>query len=326
MCNNCGTKTKRSDVSFYLPLSFNSQSPSTPQSTKPPKQSFQNLIDNFFSAESLSSETDNPYSCSKCESLQSASKRVYFTRDDTKDVHPPDYLIFTLNRFIYKASSGSNNIKIMDQLDYPSEIHVNTFQNDQLITERYSILSIVVHSGSSLHYGHYYSYITNSLNELSTQNDNEKLEWLLANDSQISETSFESLISNLDLFKDDTPYVLFYKRIEDKQEGNNLAEGLSQQATDLNQEQEQPVGISIKNKKLTDIIQQDNQIYLLEEKNRLINKKKNKNTSSYSSKNKKSNSSKDDDDDDDQSGPRSSTQSHYCSNDSERESGPRIIF
>lgn len=45
------------------------------------RQPIQTLVDNFFSSETLSTENDNPYSCSKCESLQSAIKQVKITRD-----------------------------------------------------------------------------------------------------------------------------------------------------------------------------------------------------------------------------------------------------
>lgn len=245
-CSNCHTKTTRTDINFYLPLSFSNEADASK------KQSLQHLIDNFFRPEKLSIENGNPYSCSKCQSLQTASKNIYLTQSQLNQA--PDYLIFTLNRFIYKKNNdGLQNVKLMDQLEYPTQISINTLgDNDKLITEYYKIVAIVVHSGSSLHYGHYYSYIIND-----SCDEENKIEWLLANDSQISHASFDGLISNLNLFKNDTPYVLFYKRVCEKSAPKNNDE------------------IKISSKKLIDIIEQDNIVYELQEKSNLLKKKQN---------------------------------------------------
>jgi ubiquitin carboxyl-terminal hydrolase 35/38 len=331
ICKKCSTKTNRSDVSFYLPLSFQDSSHITTSNNDEIK-SLQTLIDNFFHTELLSSETDNSYQCSKCESLQSATKQILFTRDDSKNIQPPEYLILTLNRFIYNHSNkepdaSPTNKKIMDKLDYPSRLTIKTISNEKIINETYELNSIVIHSGSSLHYGHYYSYTTNKffINEIDTttekmetdQQENKKndytTEWLLANDSQINTSTYDSLISNLNLFKDDTPYVLFYRRILDTE---------SDESTVIDNE-------NIKNKNLINFIEQDNKIYVVEEKNRIMNmikmKKQAKNSTNSSLHNKNSSSSREDDDD--VGGGSSSGQSdNYCSSDSQRDSGPRIIF
>ncbi len=156
-CLNCKTKTYRKDTCFCLPLILTQ---STEKPTK--KESVQTLINHFFHPETLSSENDNLYSCTNCNSLQKATKNIYFTRGESQSA--PDHLIFTLNRFIYKTSSTGviENVKIMDQLEYPSEISIDTWSaNKELIVEKYELISIIVHSGSSIHHGHYYSYIKN---------------------------------------------------------------------------------------------------------------------------------------------------------------------
>ena len=336
ICKKCSTKTNRSDVSFYLPLSFHESTPATTTTCNSQQKSLQTLIDNFFHEELLSSETDNSYQCSKCESLQSATKQILFTRDDSKNIQPPEYLILTLNRFIYNYSNNGpdatpTNKKIMDKLDYPSRLTIKTIFNEKIINETYELNSIVIHSGSSLHYGHYYSYITNKLvinenditgekmeMETNQQSDNNKkddylMEWLLANDSQINTSTYDGLISNLNLFKDDTPYVLFYRRVLDTD---------NDESTEIDNE-------NIKNKNLINFIEQDNKIYVVEEKNRIMNmikmKKQSKNAASSSIHNKNSYSSREDDDD--VGGGSSSGQpDNYCSSDSQRDSGPRIIF
>jgi ubiquitin C-terminal hydrolase len=77
----------------------------------------------------------------------------------------PDHLIFTLNRFVYKTSPTGviESVKIMDQLEYPNEIVIDTWSIGcaMPIAEKYELISIIVHSGSSIHHGHYYSYVKN---------------------------------------------------------------------------------------------------------------------------------------------------------------------
>ncbi|CAF0860629.1 unnamed protein product [Brachionus calyciflorus] len=282
-CTKCHTKTTRTDTSFYLPLSFPNQT------NEIHKKNVQELIDNFFKPEKLSLETENPYSCSNCHSLQTANKKVILNQ--TANNKLPDYLIFSLNRFIYKQTSeGLQNIKIMDQLVYSEQVEINTVFENQNKVEKYQLNSIVVHSGSSIHYGHYYSYINNR----STDN---KKEWLIANDSHISRASYDSLISNLNLFQNDTPYVLFYKK------------------KDL----DEPEDVKISSKKLIDIIVKDNQNYQTEQKQREFKKSSNSTHDDKDGINGKySNYFKDDDND--EKGPEST----YLN--SQSDSGPRFIF
>lgn len=95
------------------------------------KKSIQKLVDNFFEVEKLTSEAGNSYFCSHCNSLQNASKQIVFTRDDDKNLVPPEYLVLTLNRFIYTVAEGSvgQNTKIMENIDYPKVIEIKTYTN-----------------------------------------------------------------------------------------------------------------------------------------------------------------------------------------------------
>ena len=284
-----------------MPLSFKTNTISK-------KISLQSLIDHFFEAENLSSEAGNSYFCSSCNSLQNASKQILLTRNEENNIKPPDYLIFTLNRFIYQTHNGTvtNNLKIMEQVDYPTRIEINTYnENNCLIVESYALLAIVVHSGSSLHYGHYYTYMV-SQHDTNESNEN----WYLANDSTISKVSFESLASNQNLFKDDTPYLLFYSRVSDDIVNTTTTSEL----------------IKVPNKKLIEIIEQDNVVFHAEEKNRMLKNKKTSPNDDKSSLNSKIYYSSKDDDDDDSAGGGSNGLPDHCSNDSQRDSGPRIVF
>lgn len=77
----------------------------------------------------------------------------------------------------------------------------------KVVLEKYGLLAIVVHSGSSLHYGHYFTYMRNETKETS--------DWYLANDSHLSQVSIERLMSKASTFKEDTPYIVFYERIKE---------------------------------------------------------------------------------------------------------------
>jgi ubiquitin C-terminal hydrolase len=279
-CSNCNTTTARNDVCFYIPLSFHTKAIDK-------KIPLKSLINHFFEVENLSSETGNSYFCTNCNSLQNAFKQIYLSRNEEMNVYPPDYLIFTLNRFIYQANndgSVQNNLKIMEQVDYPTKIEINTYDVDnKLITETYCLHSIVVHSGSSLHYGHYYTYMVCQFDSNET-NEN----WYLANDSKISKISYESLSSNQNLFKDDTPYLLFYSKLS--------ISNLTVEQTSLNIENK--LNIQVQSKRLIEMIEQDNKIFENEEKNRILKSKKtSQNDDKYSSTSKIYYSSKDDDDD-----------------------------
>lgn len=103
--------------------------------------------------------------------------------------------------------------------------------------EKYGLLAIVVHSGSSLHYGHYFTYMRNETKETS--------DWHLANDSHLTQVSIESLMSKASTFKDDTPYIVFYEKIK---EDNN-----------------QTVPEFKVNENLLNLVEQDNRIFDLEE-------------------------------------------------------------
>ncbi len=137
-CSKCSSVTRRKENCFYLPLSFNNNQELKADvkslSTQIEKSSVQKLLNDFFAVENLTSEEGNSYFCAHCNSLQNATKQIFFTCDDDKDISPPNYLILTLNRFVYELVNGTvgNNIKVMDQLDYPLMIEIKTYKDNQV--------------------------------------------------------------------------------------------------------------------------------------------------------------------------------------------------
>lgn len=130
-CSKCHSVTTRSEECFYLPLSFSSDTTKADEKKVVEKNSIQKLVDNFFEIEKLTSEAGNSYFCSHCNSLQNASKQIVFTRNDDKNLVPPEYLVLTLNRFIYTVAEGSvgQNTKIMENIDYPKIVEIKTYTN-----------------------------------------------------------------------------------------------------------------------------------------------------------------------------------------------------
>ena len=89
------------------------------------------------------------------------------------------------------------------------------------------------------------------------------------------------------LFKDDTPYLLFYSKLSSP---NLTGQTLINENNKSN--------IQVHSKKLIEIIEQDNKVFENEEKNRLLKSKKtSQNDDKYSAMSKIYYSSKDDDDD-----------------------------
>ena len=362
ICFNCKTKTTRNDLSFMIPLSFpDTTSPSTATTTtsaspltttitnndisNKPLISVQSLIDKFFQAEELNEEGNNLYSCNKCNSLQNAHKTHKFLRTNPSvgesatatATQLPEYIIFTLNRFQYETNRTTNEIqqrKIMTKLDYNQTISINTYNESDLececaIVESYLLIAVVVHSGSSLHHGHYYSYI-NELNEIDNGNNDidtlfanrssssstspvpptatNNTNWLLINDEQITRITNETFLNNQNIFKNDTPYVLFYRRL------NTSPRSPSTSSATTNQ-------IDVKNKRLIDQITIDNSKYLkeIEEKRlkRRIQTTNNKSNKFIKTKNNDDDGSNDDDDEQPPS---------YCNNNSHIDNGPRFVY
>lgn len=130
------------------------------------------------------------------------------------------------------VSGLSNNSKQAENLDDQSEqseeMREETIpgQRDssnalETQTSKYSLCSVIVHSGTSSDSGHYYCYARSSSN-LSHKDEAGKCEtahkplgsdeWYLFNDSRVSFASFKTFASNATRFPKDTPYVFIYRR------------------------------------------------------------------------------------------------------------------
>jgi ubiquitin C-terminal hydrolase len=137
----------------------------------------------------------------------------------------PEYLILSLNRFEYDKQTNVFR-KVFTKMDYPKvlDVHVHPSRTSPVRT-RYCLVLIIVHTGYTLHGGHYYVYAREiKPSDLSTSNQDDQKdrlhndEWFLFNDDLVTSSSYEAIMENCAQYTSATPYVLFYQRM-DKIEG-----------------------------------------------------------------------------------------------------------
>ncbi|CAH0546766.1 unnamed protein product [Brassicogethes aeneus] len=179
-CDECLTKSERGDNFRELQLSF------------PPSicedQSVQTLLHYYLQPEKLSG--DNQYHCDNCGRLTDG-ERV------TKIIDPPQRLVLTLKHFRYDPALQQRT-KILQRVKLNSHL--------QLENQQYELYAAVVHCGSSVDSGHYYTFARDGS------------DWYKFNDCSVMKTTGEDLCK---LKPPETPYILFYVR-QDCVEPENL--------------------------------------------------------------------------------------------------------
>ncbi|CAG9853969.1 unnamed protein product [Phyllotreta striolata] len=178
-CGECTTTSEHMDQFRELQLSFPNNSDN---------QSVQTLLDYYLQPEMLSG--DNQYHCDICSRLTDG-ERV------TKIVEAPPRLILTLKHFRYDPASHQRT-KLLQTVMLDDFITIDSF--------RYELYAAVVHCGSSVDSGHYYTLAK------------DKLQWYKFNDSFVSRATTDDLRK---LKPPETAYILFYSR-QDVKEPENL--------------------------------------------------------------------------------------------------------
>lgn len=177
-CGTCGTKSEYIDNFRELQLSFPS---------KPENQSVQTLVDYYLQPEKLCG--DNQYHCDTCQGLTDGERVTVITD------HPPR-LVLTLKHFRYDPASQQRT-KILQHVKLDAHIHLG---------KDYELYAAVVHCGSSMDSGHYYTFAKDGQ------------EWYKFNDCAVIRSSEEELCG---LRPPETPYILFYSR-QDQIDPDNL--------------------------------------------------------------------------------------------------------
>ncbi|CAF3472259.1 unnamed protein product [Rotaria sp. Silwood1] len=172
------------------------------------------VFDCYFQKEEL--KDDNQYRCEHCRSLQDAERYTILKT-------APEYLILSLNRFEYDKKTNTFR-KVFTKINYPKVLNVNinpsqNSRNNSILT-KYCLVLIIVHTGYTLHGGHYYVYAREIKPLLTKLNNNDQEdyfsndEWFLLNDDIVQMSSYEAMIENCAQYTSATPYILFYKRID----------------------------------------------------------------------------------------------------------------
>ncbi|EFX73375.1 hypothetical protein DAPPUDRAFT_109864 [Daphnia pulex] len=208
-CLACGTESHHQDFFTDLHLAF--PDPVSSTATRVTRQlpspdteglSLDSLLKFYFTAEKLQGE--NRYHCDNCAELVQETERILCVTE------APQHLLLSLLRFHYDRLLQRRG-KITTQVSYPQRLEL-PIEGGTTVT--YVLLAVVIHSGrfeSRRYFG----------------NGNSTEPWFMFNDSQVSRTDFESLISLSRKYPTDTPYLLWYRRVSDDQDGSFPDQGKS---------------------------------------------------------------------------------------------------
>ena len=230
LLNTPSTSSVQSQSSAPLP-SYSSLTNKTTSSTN-----LQFIFDHYFQKEEL--KDDNQYRCEHCRwvsffiHFKFSMMKIKYDNRSLQDAErytilktAPEYLILSLNRFEYDKRT---NIfaKVFTKMNYPKVLKVqcNPSQNSRqnTVLTKYCLVLIIVHTGYTLHGGHYYVYAREIKPSVSKMNNNEQEdyfandEWFLLNDDIVQMSSYEAMIENCAQYTSATPYILFYRRVDEQ--------------------------------------------------------------------------------------------------------------
>lgn len=174
-CLECQAESVHTDHFRDIQLAF------PPDCSPDHELHIQDLLDYFVLPEQLSGE--NQYHCDTCGGLQDAQRTIQILQS-------PSHLILTLKRFQFNSKTGQR-AKLLHWVQCSESI--------ELSQQSYRLYAAVVHSGSSMDTGHYYTLARD-----------ETLVWRIFNDSLVAPCNPPPWSPP------DTPYILFYARPEEK--------------------------------------------------------------------------------------------------------------
>lgn len=181
-CLNCAFLSTNTDYFRDLQLSF-------PEMKNDQTYSVQNLLDYYCSPEKL--DGDNQYACDECKNLSDGERYIDI-------ITAPKNLILTLKHFKYDQNYHTR-AKLMHKIHLDETISLNLVQpeTEKNVIVKYVLYAAVVHSGTSMDSGHYYTYAADFPSR-----------WYKFNDNYVTESSINDLHN---LSSPNTPYILFYQ-------------------------------------------------------------------------------------------------------------------
>ncbi|XP_055540357.1 ubiquitin carboxyl-terminal hydrolase 38 isoform X2 [Wyeomyia smithii] len=206
-CNECGSQSSNLDAFRSFELSF-------PESSDLGiEYSVQKLLDFYCSSEKLIG--DNQYFCDKCKRLCNGERSIRILKS-------PRNLILTLKHFRYDQQRHTR-AKLMNKVLHDEIISL------RIVTEtghssvmQYVLYAAVVHAGTSMDSGHYYTYAQDKSDC-----------WYKFNDNFVTKCSADELHS---LSSPNTPYILFYQM----QYLATVADGTNDHCIDLDEDMDDP--------------------------------------------------------------------------------------
>ncbi|PZC79742.1 hypothetical protein B5X24_HaOG215833 [Helicoverpa armigera] len=192
-CTVCHSSSLSRDVFRDLQLAF-------PEKLDGWQHNVQSLLEYYCSKESLTGE--NRYRCRDCGVLRDAERSVLIETT-------PKYLILILKNFKFDPKLQVQT-KLMHSMYHNHNITLPTVRS-QTVHASYSLYAAVIHDGTTLDSGHYYT--------LAKDNG----QWHIYNDDTVT-TSDEAELNGLN--RSSTPYILFYRRTD-------IEEGTAPSMTEL---------------------------------------------------------------------------------------------
>jgi len=131
-------------------------------------------LQQFVCRETLSGE--NLYRCIKCKQLVQAIKRYTLHK-------APKVLLINLKRFEF----GKNSHKLSHLVSYPEYLNVTQYMSEESANDQslnYRLYAVLVHVGSSMHSGHYYSYVRSPNNR-----------WYKADDTTMTQCDLNQVLT-----------------------------------------------------------------------------------------------------------------------------------
>ncbi|XP_045542226.1 ubiquitin carboxyl-terminal hydrolase 35 isoform X3 [Papilio machaon] len=177
-CLVCNELSSTRDVFRDLTLAF-------PEAKKDHIHTVQSLVDYYCSTELLTA--DNRYKCPACGCKRDVERRAVIE-------YTPRYLIIVLKNFKFDAKKLTQN-KLMSPTIYNHSVTLPTVPAQT--QNGYTMYAAIVHEGSSMSSGHYYT--------LAKTEDG----WYLFNDDTVTKCNEDDIQF---LRPCNTPYMLFYRR------------------------------------------------------------------------------------------------------------------
>ena len=162
VCSRCQHKSDTFEVQYTWIVSVRNYSDV--------RQSLQQ----FVCRETLTGE--NLYRCMKCKQLVPAVKR--YTLHKASKV-----LLINLKRFEF----GKNSHKLSHLVRYPENLNVRAYMSEESADDQslnYRLYAVLVHLGSSMHSGHYFSYVRSPNNR-----------WYKADDSSMTACDLNQVLT-----------------------------------------------------------------------------------------------------------------------------------